>query len=140
MKAPTRHQQRVNVFQLLFETEFRKEETPINIYQSALIEREIKDTRFTHNLYFGTIEQLSSIDEVINMHSLNWKTSRMNRVTLSIIRLAVYEMMSSSAPPKVIINEAIEIVKEFGDEDGFSLVNGILNSYAKSNGLIEPVK
>ncbi len=132
MKRQTRHEQRTIAFQLLFETEFRRGDSPDDIYQTALDNREFKDTEFIRQLYFGTVNRIAEFDEMINAHSQNWKTARMNKVTLSILRMGTFELTARTAPPKVIINEEIELVKEFGDEDGFTIVNGILNSIARS--------
>ena len=67
------------------------------------------------------------IDSLINKQSARWKTKRMNKADLSILRLAVYEMkMDEDVPVSVAINEAVELAKRFGGEDSSSFINGVL--------------
>ena len=71
--------------------------------------------------------KLEDIDAIINEVSTGWKTSRMSKVDLTIIRLAVYEIkFDEDVPASVAINEAVEISKVFGGDDSPSFVNGIL--------------
>ena len=66
-------------------------------------------------------------DVLINKYTKGWKTSRMNKVDLSILRLAVYEMKwDADVPEGVAINEAVELAKKYSGEDGPSFVNGVL--------------
>ena len=77
------------------------------------------------------LEHLEEIDEILNDYSRGWKTTRMNRVDLTALRLAVYEMkMDEDVPVGVAINEAVELAKLFGGEDSGSFVNGILGKIA----------
>ena len=71
------------------------------------------------------------IDAMINEHTTGWKTTRMNKVDLSILRLAVYEMqMDDDVPVKVAINEAIELAKRFSGDEGPAFINGVLGKLA----------
>ena len=77
------------------------------------------------------LEHLEEIDEILNDYSRGWKTTRMNRVDLTALRLAVYEMkMDEDVPVGVAINEAVELAKLFGGEDSGSFVNGVLGKIA----------
>ena len=77
-------------------------------------------------------EHLEEIDQLLNEISTGWKTKRMGRVDLNILRLAVYEMKyDEDVPVKVAINEAVEIGKTFGGEDSASFINGILGKVAR---------
>ena len=67
---------------------------------------------------------------------MGWKIKRMSKVTLSVLRLAVYELKYTDTPPKAVINEAVEISKEYDDEKASPFVNGILNKVARTEGLI----
>ena len=72
------------------------------------------------------------IDSLLNENAKGWKTSRMNKVDLTILRLAVYEMKwDEDIPDGVAINEAVELAKRFGGENSGSFVNGILGKLAK---------
>ena len=76
-------------------------------------------------------EHLDEIDTLINTHATGWKTSRMNKVDLTILRLAVYEMKwDDDVPVSVAINEAVELAKQFGGEESPSFVNGVLAKIA----------
>ena len=74
---------------------------------------------------------VEELDRLIGKHSTGWKTSRMNKADLSILRLAVYEMeMDDDVPVSVAINEAVELAKRFGGEDSSSFINGVLAKIA----------
>ncbi len=73
------------------------------------------------------MEKLGEIDTQINDHAKGWKTDRMAKVDLTIIRLAVYEILfDETVPSGVAINEAVELAKKFGMDSSYSFVNGIL--------------
>jgi N utilization substance protein B len=75
------------------------------------------------------------VDKVISRHAENWQISRMAVVDKNILRLGVYELMhTEDIPPKVTINEAVELAKRFGDLDSPKFINGILDSvFRKEN-------
>ncbi len=80
----------------------------------------------------AVLEKLPELDALINEVSEGWKTSRMSRVDLSIIRLALYEMeFDDEVPLKVAINEAVELAKKYGGDDSPSFVNAILGKLAQ---------
>ena len=86
--------------------------------------------------YIGTktrliIEELPKIDKLINEASKGWKTTRMNKADLTILRLAVYEMRwDDDIPAGVAIDEAVELAKKYSGDDGPSFVNGVLAKLA----------
>ena len=72
-------------------------------------------------------EHLEEIDQLLNETSKGWKTSRMNKVDLNVLRLAVYELKyDEEVPTGVAINEAVELAKKFGGDESPAFVNGIL--------------
>lgn len=73
-----------------------------------------------------------SIDEKIGLAAPAWPVEKLNRIDLAILRLAVYELGNGQAPPKVVIDEAVELAKEFGAESSPSFVNGVLGTIYKS--------
>ena len=78
------------------------------------------------------VSHLPEIDALLNENAKGWKTGRMNKVDLTILRLAVYEMKwDDDIPDGVAINEAVELAKRFGGESSSSFVNGILGKLAK---------
>ena len=79
----------------------------------------------------AVIEKLEEIDAILNEKATGWKTSRMNKVDLAILRLAVYEIKwDDDVPVKVAINEAVELAKKFSGEEGPAFVNGVLAKIA----------
>ena len=81
-------------------------------------------------------EKIPYIDSVLGEVSSGWKTARMSKVDLSILRLAVYELLfDEEIPSKVAINEAVELCKRFGGEDSSSFVNGILGKLVRLKGI-----
>ena len=124
------HEAREAVFELLFETEFRRDEDHQTVFDSSVEHREIEVDPYINDTYFGVLSHLDEIDELINRHSNGWKTSRISRVSRSILRLCVYEMLYCRVeiPESVSLNEAVELCKKFDDEKAGPFVNGVLNS------------
>ena len=129
-----RSEQREHIFKLLFMTQFNTEnEMPeqLSIYFEGLGDVSEKDQEAIQQKYDHILEHLDEIDGILNDYSRGWKTTRMNRVDLTALRLAVYEMkMDEDVPVGVAINEAVELAKLFGGEDSGSFVNGILGKIA----------
>ena len=135
----TRRELRDNVFKMLFRIEFHEaEEMP---EQLALFEDELdtlfdgkqgqENREYLTNKCNDIFSHITELDEAINDVSSGWKTSRMSKVDLTIIRLAVYEMRyEEDIPVAVSINEAVELAKKYGTDDSASFVNGILAKLA----------
>ena len=88
----------------------------------------VRVREFAEELVQGVQAQREIIDEVIKTRSKNWSLSRMPRVDLNVMRMAAYELMfRPDIPKKVSINEAIEVVRRYGDKESPSFVNGILD-------------
>jgi N utilization substance protein B len=84
---------------------------------------------FSRLLIMGTIENIKAIDKIIKDHLQHWDISRLNRVDLAILRMSVYALMyQSEIAPSIVIDEAIGISKEFGTDDSYRFVNGVLDS------------
>ena len=127
--ALNRTMAREAVFTLLFETEFKQNEAKEDIFALSSDNREIEQDEYVSNTYFGVCEKLDEIDALINKHAKGWKTSRISRVSRSIIRLCVYELLyCTDIPANVSINEAIELCKRFDEESARAFVNGVLNA------------
>lgn len=129
-----RREQREHVFKLLFMTQFNSEKEmteQVSLYFEGLEEPDEKSRESIREKYDRVLAHLDEIDGILNEYSRGWKTSRMNRVDLSALRLAVYEMKyEEDVPVGVAINEAVEIAKCFGGEDSGSFVNGVLGKIA----------
>ena len=88
-----------------------------------------KATPFFLTLVNGVLETRSDIDELIERYSKNWKISRMSCVDRNVMRIAVYELLHcEDIPPKVTINEAVDVGKKFGTEESGAFINGIMDS------------
>lgn len=127
----TRKEQREAAFELLFEREFRLEESAEDIFALSTENRDIDAAKesYIKNTFFGVIEHQEEIDELIEKASNGWKVSRLSNATRSAIRLCVYEMKyCDDIPNTVSINEALELVKKFDDPKSRAFTNGVLNS------------
>ena len=90
-----------------------------------------KDMQYISEKAQKVVEKIDEIDAMINEHTTGWKTGRMNKVDLTILRLAVYEMKwDEDVPTGVAINEAVNLAKKYSSEDGASFVNGVLAKLA----------
>lgn len=92
------------------------------------VERDVKD--LAEGLVRGVAEHRRRVDDAIEEASSNWRLDRMARVDRNVLRLAVYELLQSDVPVKVVINEAIELGKKFGSESSGAFVNGVLDKVA----------
>ena len=130
-----RREMREHIFKLLFLREFNEAaEMPeqIKLYFDNMEELAPAQQAYMEDKYNKIQEHLEEIDQLLNEISTGWKTKRMGRVDLNILRLAVYEMkFDEDVPVKVAINEAVEIGKTFGGEDSASFINGILGKVAR---------
>lgn len=125
----TRTEQREQAFILVFESLFLQDEDLIDIYEDNIGQV----SKYAKILYNGVLEKQSLIDEKIMPFSKNWKLSRLPKVTLTALRIAVYEIMYvDNVPDSVSINEAVELSKKFGSKEDASFVNGILGSFVRS--------
>ena len=126
----TRRELREAVLQMLFETEFRRDELPEDIFMISADNREYTaaEQNEIRKIYFDILANTESIDALINESSAGWKTSRMTRLSLSIMRLCVYEMLyRDDIPTSVSLNEAVELSKTFDEPKAKTFVNGVLN-------------
>jgi transcription antitermination protein NusB len=88
--------------------------------------------RFANELFEGAVAQVDSNDKIVEQLSKNWRPERMAEIDRGILRLAIYELRSGTAPLKVVIDEAIELAKRFSTEESAPFLNGILDAAAKS--------
>ena len=79
------------------------------------------------------IKNLKKIDRQIKKSAPAWPVDNLNRIDLAVLRLAIYELNKGDNPPKVIIDEAVELAKEFGSENSGSFVNGVLGTIYKED-------
>ena len=87
---------------------------------------------FANSLFEGAVKDTAAIDELIVKQAENWKLERLAAIDRAILRLAIYELRTADTPPKVILNEAVELAKKFSSEEAGSFVNGILDAVLKT--------
>lgn len=92
---------------------------------------QVKD--FANELVLGVADKKKEIDGLISKHATNWQIDRMAVIDRNVLRLATYELIfMEDIPPKVSINEAIDIAKKFGGNDSGKFVNGVLDKINKT--------
>ncbi len=88
---------------------------------------------FAGLLISGTIENIEAVDSCIQKHLQHWTLERLKKVDLAVLRLSVYSLIyQKDIPAQITIDEAIEIVKEYGSEDSYKFVNGVLDAIWKA--------
>lgn len=131
----SRTELREHIFRMLFRIEFNSAEEmneQEGFYFEELEEAAGKDQEYILEKYRAIVAKKEEIDALLNEVSEGWKTSRMNRVDLTILRLAVYEIQwDEDVPTGVAINEAVELAKRYSGDEGPSFVNGILAKVVK---------
>ncbi len=139
----SRREMREQVFKLLFRVEFNDEEAMqqqkelffdnegVAVSEDDDITVSEKMKAEISNKYEKIAEKITEIDEMINEKAEGWKTGRMGKVDLTILRLAVYEIVfDDTIPTQVAINEAVELAKKFGRDESAKFVNGVLAKFA----------
>jgi N utilization substance protein B len=91
-----------------------------------------KTRAFANKLFEGAAKDVAILDALIVGHSDNWRFERMAAIDRAILRLAIHEMNGRDTPPKVVLNEAVELAKKFSSEESGAFVNGVLNAVHKS--------
>lgn len=127
----SRREQREQIFKILFGVEFHSAqelEEQIDLFMEDLGEIHKKEYDYITEKVRNIVAHIDEIDASINAASKNWKTTRMAKAELSILRLATYEIKyEEDIPVSVSINEAVELAKLYGADQGPAFVNGILS-------------
>lgn len=125
-------------FKLLYEIEIQKDTSDEHI-QLFIENQDITDEKaitYIKDVAKGVTEKM---DEIVNLISNNlkeeWELSRVSKINIALLKLAIYELIEKQLPYKVVINEAIELAKKYGDDNSPSFVNGILASIVKKQNL-----
>ena len=125
-----RRELREHIFKMLFQIEFNEmEDMPehLTLYFENLPSAAEEDKLYIKDKFEAIVKKVPEIDIELNEKTTGWKTTRMSKVDLTILRLAVYEMKwDADVPEGVAINEAVELAKRFSGEEGPSFVNGVL--------------
>ena len=128
MALSRRHQARETVLQMLYQKDLNPDVTIEDI--RAMIQEQISDeetARFAWRLFAGVMESRAAIDSQIESTAANWSLSRMAPTDRNAIRLGAFELLYTDTPPRVVIDEALELAKTYGGPNSGSFVNGILD-------------
>ena len=126
---------RENALKVLYQSEItrRDVESVSDQYWSELGEYDDTVKNYCDLLTRGVEKNLAAIDECISKYATNWQLKRMAIIDRNIMRIAAFELnYSDDIPPKVAINEAVELAKKYGDTDSSKFVNGVLDKIHKS--------
>ena len=131
-----RSEARDMAFKYLYQVEVQKENNE-EALELFFENNEIKDNeakKYISESAVGVKENLENIKELIEKNlKQDWKIERISKVTLAILKLAVYEIIYAKIPFKIVINEAVELAKKYGEDNSSVFVNGILASVVKEN-------
>ena len=130
-----RTQARECALKILYQAEITRRDTSASA-ESFWTEKDSVDKtvkEYSDRLTQGVGEHLKVIDEKISKYATNWQLSRMAVIDRNILRLSVYELLfTNDIPPKVSINEAVELAKTYGDTESSKFVNGVLDKIHKT--------
>ena len=127
--SPRRHQAREVALQMLFQKDLNPDISADQIREQIqeMLDNNEQLCRFAWSLFAGTIESRKVIDQKIESVAANWTLGRMPPTDRNVIRLGLFELLSTDTPHPVVIDEALELAKSFGTAQSAAFVNGILD-------------
>jgi transcription antitermination protein NusB len=134
--ASNRHLGRIIALQTLFEQDFRESSRDVGFDLDAVLERNIvrydttvDDKAFIERLVRGVSAKAAELDAALQPVAPEWPIAQIARMDRTVLRLGLYELLhETDTPPKVVINEAVELAKAFGSENSSKFVNGVLGT------------
>jgi N utilization substance protein B len=128
-----RSKSRECALQMLFQWEMGKQE-PSQIEEGFWknVRAQNSTREFANRLFENAAARADEIDPIISTHAKNWRIERMPAIDRAILRLSLTELRTTGTPPKVVINEALDLAKKFSSEDAAPFINGILDAAVKS--------
>ena len=138
--ASNRHLGRIVVLQTLYEYEFRSQSQDQNVSLAEIVGRNmsryedtIGDKQFVQDLLNGIIEKQVELDSKLQPMAPEWPISQIARIDRNVLRIGLFELlyMQETVPPKVAINEAVELAKAFGSDNSSKFINGVLGTANK---------
>ena len=147
--ASNRHLGRVIVLQSLYEYELRTQAKDADVDLNIIIAKNIEpyekalgDTEFVYNLAKRVAENFETLDKALAPMAPEWPISSIAAIDRNVLRMGLYELSEcrDTIPPKVAINEAVELAKAFGSENSSKFVNGVLGTAYKKLGIVEEKK
>jgi N utilization substance protein B len=138
--ASNRHLGRIVALQTLYEQDFRRESGDESFDLREVLERNIEryretidDKEFIEQLVLGVDKRQEEIDNIVRPVAPEWPIEQIARIDRIVLRIGVYELLHEpDVPPKVAINEAVELAKAFGGENSSKFVNGVLGTVLRS--------
>ena len=132
----TRSEEREQAFILIFEKAFNPDVPEEDLIGYAVEAQLMEPTVFSSFLFKQVYEKLQEIDSVIETYAIGWKKERISKVALSVLRLAICEILFvDSIPSSVSANEAVELAKKYATAEDASFINGILGSFIRGRKL-----
>jgi len=130
------HRARIIAMQAVFQQEFNKknfEELSRFVWIDYVIPEDERD--YACKIIKGVLNHTENIDKLITIHSKNWKIERISSVSRAILRISIFQIlyMAEELSVKIIIDEAIKIAKEYGEDDSTRFINGILDAINRDN-------
>ncbi len=134
--ASNRHLGRIVALQTLYELDFRRECNDESFDLKEVLERNIQrysevieDIEFIESLVYGVAEKESDLDAILRPVAPEWPIEQIARMDRVVLRMGIFELrFATNAPPKVVINEAVELAKSFGGENSSKFINGVLGT------------
>lgn len=135
--ASNRHLGRIVALQTLYEYEFRVQAGDTNVDVNEILDRNferyesaIEDRAFVDELIRGVLDTANQLDASLQPIAPEWPIDQIARIDRAILRMGLYELLHSAdtVPPKVVINEAVELAKSFGSDNSSKFVNGVLGT------------
>ncbi|MBX4197344.1 transcription antitermination factor NusB [Candidatus Saccharibacteria bacterium] len=138
--SANRHLGRIVALQTLYEQDFRREVNDSGLNLEAVLARNIaryeetiEDKAFIENLVHGVDSKETELDDVIRPVAPEWPIEQIARMDRIILHIGVYELLfEDSVPPKVVINEAVELAKAFGGDNSSKFINGVLGTVLRA--------
>ena len=147
---PNRHLSRICAMQSLYEFDLRPNAEILEIVERNIKERnqatrpKTLDENYLKNTIQGVIKNLKKIDKLIAQSAPEWPLEQISKIDKNILRIAIYELLYTAKkdhiPPKVAIDEAVEIAKTFGGENSSKFVNGVLGTIYRASAIYEKEK
>jgi transcription antitermination protein NusB len=128
-----RHKSREFALQMLFEWDMTRQD-PARVKKLFWKSARASDStrQFAEELFEGAVAEVAALDQIVDKIADNWRLDRLAAIDRSILRLAVHEMRLGATPPKVVIDEALELAKKFSSAESPAFLNGILDAAFKS--------
>ncbi len=139
--ASNRHLGRIVTLQTLYEYELRRDSKDVEADADQILQRNLSryvdvigDLEFVHTLAGGILKTEEKLDELLQPLAPEWPIKQIARIDRNILRMGLFELvfMGKTVPPKVAINEAVELAKAFGSDNSSKFINGVLGTAYKS--------